>query len=251
MLLMISLVVSTLLTIHHVSALVSILDIGHFLQPNLIENLLLSTDDRPFAPWSHKPHCTTATTLAYLGQKFCVYTSNTTGPHGLSLVLKPNDASLATKHLNDIPLSSFVSREEAENLYLCPSPWKMVDLPGKGKGVVATRKIMQYETFIIDQAALVADQELESALGRKEKNELLKLAVDNLLLPDMVRDMSSSHGDGRATGEDHGRLEEDIMITNAFGSTVAGVGSRTLFPLISVRRSSFIHHQSKVRWQGW
>lgn len=69
----------------------------------------------------------------------------------------------------------------------------------------------------------------------------MKLAVDRLLVPAMIRDMSAKHDDDREVGDQEedeeieGKLEEDVMKTNAFGSTVAEISTRALFPLISVR----------------
>ncbi|KAF7674584.1 hypothetical protein GT037_007344 [Alternaria burnsii] len=178
--------------------------------------------------------------LTTLDQEYCVYTSNTTGPHGLSLVFSPASAHLATRYLDDNPIDSFLTQQEAERLYLGRQPWKIVDVPGKAKGVVATRKIKMYETFMIDQAAVVVDVEAESALSDVENKKLLKRAVDQLLVPGMIRDMSAAHagnrGDANEGGEEQdteGRLEEDIMKTNSYGSTVAEVSSKALYPLIS------------------
>jgi hypothetical protein len=85
----------------------------------------------------------------------------------------------------------------------------------------------------------------ENALSDVENKKLLKKAVDQLLVPGMIRDMSAAHA-GKASndkedeeGEDEeGRLEEAIMKTNAYGSTVAEVSSRALYPLISVGRDA-------------
>tara|TARA_R110002003_G_scaffold1868_1_gene23594 strand:- start:5549 stop:5782 length:234 start_codon:yes stop_codon:yes gene_type:complete len=69
----------------------------------------------------------------------------------------------------------------------------------------------------------------------------------------MIRDMSGAHNDRKAQGGDHeeeeeeGRLEEDIMKTNAFGSTVADISTRALFPLISV--SHKIHTALFFTWE--
>ncbi|KAG9194295.1 hypothetical protein G6011_04330 [Alternaria panax] len=231
--------VSVLSTVHHTAATVGVLDIDHLLQPNL-QHVLAPKEDHPHAPWSHKPHCTTSTYLPTLGRKYCVYTSNATGPHGLSLIFSPSSAHLATKYLDDNPLDNFLTREDAENLYLGGQPWKIVDIPGKAKGVVASRKIKMYETFMVDQAAVVMGMESEIALSDHENKKLLKRAVDQLLVPGMIRDMSAAHAGNRdSTNESdeyedtEGRLEEDIMKTNAFGNTVAEVSSRALYPLIS------------------
>jgi hypothetical protein len=74
---------------------------------------------------------------------------------------------------------------------------------------------------------------------------MLKVAVDRLIVPGMVRDMSAKHNDGKEDGE--GTLEEDVMKTNAFGSTVADVSTRALFPLISVSLfSSFLNMIDRI-----
>jgi len=64
-------------------------------------------------------------------------------------------------------------------------------------------------------------------------DKLLKIAVDRLIAPGMIRDMSTKG----EVEEGEGGLEESVMKTNAFGSTVADVSTRALFPLISVRPS--------------
>ena len=228
---------AVLLAVAHVSATMGVVDIEDLLQLDLQQTLLAPSEDYPYAPWSHKPHCTPSTSLPTLGQKFCVYTSNTTGPHGLSLIFPPGSARAATKYLDDNPLDSFLTQEDAENLYLRGQPWKVVDIPGKAKGVVATRKIHMYETFMVDQAAVVVDMDAEKALSEAENKKLLKKAVDQLLVPGMIRDMSAAHSGKEEEvegGREEGKLEEDIMKTNAFGSTVAEVSSRALYPLISV-----------------
>ncbi|KAJ4364044.1 hypothetical protein N0V83_009499 [Neocucurbitaria cava] len=240
-------IIIVLVELYHAHASVGVIDIDELLQPNLAQPLLTpDPQHRPHAPWSHKPHCTTSTRLATLGQRYCVYTANTTGPHGISFVFTPSSARLATKYLDDNPLDSFLTRDEAENLFLGDGPpWKIIDVPGKDKGVVATRKIKQYETFMMDQAAVVVDMDAEKALSAEENQKLLKVAVDRLLVPAMIRDMSGKHNrleeDARKKKADHeddeeeGKLEEDIMKTNAYGGTVADVSSRALYPLISQR----------------
>ncbi|KAI4672385.1 uncharacterized protein J4E78_000886 [Alternaria triticimaculans] len=231
------------LALQHALATVGVLDIDDLLQPDLQQHLVAPDEDHPYAPWSHKPHCITSSYLPTLGQKYCVYTSNTTGPHGLSLIFPPRSAHLASEYLDDNPLNNFLTQKDAERLYLGGQPWKIVDIPGKAKGVVATRKIKMYETFMVDQAAVVVDMGAEKALSEAENKKLMKRAVDQLLVPAMIRDMSSahagkSHEGGNGDDENEGSLEEAIMKTNAYGSTVAEVSSRALYPLISVGRDA-------------
>jgi hypothetical protein len=181
------------------------------------------------ASWSHDPHCTTSKSLAHLGQTFCVYTSNTTGPYGLSLILPPTAALDATQHLNANPVSSFLTQAQARDLYLHPPPWRVVPIEGKDKGVIATRRIEKYETFMIDQAAVVVDKAFDEAVSRKVKREMLKLAVDRLYTPGTILSMSRAHAH-KLDGE---TLEEAIMSANAFGSRIGDIDTRALYPLIS------------------
>ncbi|KAI4703884.1 hypothetical protein J4E81_000948 [Alternaria sp. BMP 2799] len=241
---LVSSVAALQLALQHVSATVGVLDIDNLLQPDLQQSLHKPSEDHSYAPWSHKPYCMTSSYLPTLGQKYCVYTSNTTGPHGLSLIFPPKSAHLASEYLNDNPLDNFLTQKDAERLYFGGQPWKIVDIPGKAKGVVATRRIKMYETFMVDQAAVVVDMGAEKALSEAENKKLMKKAVDQLLVPAMIRDMSSAHAgknheaDGAANYEEEGGLEEAIMKTNAYGSTVAEVSSRALYPLISVGRDA-------------
>jgi hypothetical protein len=221
---------TTLLIIPTIHASTTILDIIPLLQ-----------QPTTHAPWSHEPHCTTSQALTHLGQTFCVYTSNTTGPYGLSFISTPTAAREVTNHLHANPIVHFLTPSQAKALYLHPPPWKVVDIPGKNKGVVATRRIQQYETFMLDQAAVVMDVEVEKALGRKGVSELLKMGVERLYMPGMVWDMSRAHA-GKRKGEEGGEetLEQGIMQANAFGSDVVGVKTRVLFPLVSVRYTAQI-----------
>ncbi|KAH7406388.1 hypothetical protein DE146DRAFT_629722 [Phaeosphaeria sp. MPI-PUGE-AT-0046c] len=212
-----------------VLASVGVVDINDLLQPDLNANLFVDAD-RPHAPWSHEPYCHTSRKLSHLGQKYCVFSSNATGPYGLSLIFNPKSGAAASRHLNEIPLSSFLTQSQAEALYLHPAPWKVVSIPGKDKGVIATRRIEKYETFMLDQAAVVLDMDVRAALGQDARRDLLKVAVDRLYIPGTIRAMSAAHA---RDGEDSMTLEEDIMETNAYGSEVAGVSSRALYPLIS------------------
>jgi hypothetical protein len=180
-------------------------------------------------PWSHDPYCTTSKSLTHRGQIFCVYTSNTTGPYGLSLILPPSAALAATHHLNANPVSNFLTQAQARDLYLHPPPWRVVEIEGKDKGVIATRRIEKYETFMIDQAAVVVDKTFDEAVSRKVKREMLKLVVNRLYTPGTILSMSRAHA-GSSSNEPP---EEAIMSANAFGSHIGDIATRALYPLIS------------------
>lgn len=201
---------------------------------------IVSSDTQHDALWSHDPFCIRSTRLPTVGKKFCIYTSNMTGPTGISLILTPRKAAEAADYLDDNPINNFLTAAQAESLYLSDPPYKVVDMEGKGKGVIATRKIKKFETVIVDQAAVVEDMGVEAAASDGEHRSLLGRAVGQLRRPAVVRALSARHaghkeGDsGGETEDEEGRLEEDIMLTNAFGSDIVGIKCRALYPLVSV-----------------
>lgn len=191
------------------------------------------------SPWSHDPFCVRSTSISTMGRKYCVYTSNLTGPAGMSLIMEPQKAEEAAPLLNENPLDNFLSRTQAEQLYLGKPdrPYKVVQIPGKGMGVLATRLIAQYETIMVDQASVVVALNVEKMVGKAEARKMLYKAVQQLRVPGEVRGLSGEHhagSEGDAVEGEVGKLEEDVMLTNSFGSQVADVDCRALFPLISV-----------------
>lgn len=113
----------------------------------------------------------------------------------------------------------------------------MVDVAGRGKGVVATRRIGKFETFMVDRASVVVDLRAEEKLGSDEKGELLRVAVERLGRPEAVMGLAGMH-DGEEKIEKEGEVDEerveDIMVTNAFGTTMAGESFSGLYALVSV-----------------
>ncbi|KAF2707969.1 hypothetical protein K504DRAFT_468366 [Pleomassaria siparia CBS 279.74] len=200
-------------------------------------------------PWSRKPYCTSSTANS---KKYCIYTSNATGANGLSLITTPKVATEAIQYLSEDPLSNFLTQEQAELLYYNAPPYKVVEqIDGKGKGVVATRLIKKFETFMVDQASVVMDLNMKDHMGKRENMHILREAVRRLKRPESVTGLSGRHGvvsvmedDKGETHEDKseemkggdasGKVEEDVMETNAFGTTVAGESFRGLFPLVAV-----------------
>lgn len=247
---------STHLLIQHTTASVGIVgidDLLHQKDQQVIAPADASSSSSDESPWTHTPYCKKSTSLSTPGKKYCVYTSNNTGPTGISLIASPRMVAEAAPLLDDNPLSNFLTPRQAEELYLGNEPpYKVVEIEGKGMGVVATRRIKRFETVMVDQASVVVDLELEKALDKKANLGLLSRAVKQLRAPGVVLDLSKEHNSGgkkKSSGEDggegdeeieEGRREEDVMLTNSFGSEVAGVKCRALFPLISVRESPFL-----------
>jgi len=198
----------------------------------------------PYTPWSHKPYCPSPSSSE---DNYCVFTSNTTGANGISLVTVSKTALEASDYLDEDPLSHFLTQKQAEHLYYNPPPYSVEEIEGKGMGVVAKRLIKKYETFMIDQAAVAMELDIEKKVREAEVLEMLRIGVKRLRRPEVVRALSDKHGDDEneekkdrevkekiVSREQLGKILDHIMTTNAFGTTVAGREFRGLFPLVSV-----------------
>jgi hypothetical protein len=190
----------------YVSASGGIFEISRVFRANIQTYLNLGQSR---APWSHEPYCPS--------ERYCVYTFNTTSSDSVSLIFTPANAEKAKKTLQKTNVSE-LTQDGAEEA----KAWRVVDIPAKDKGVIATRKIEKYETIMVDHAAVIMDVDVEEELT----SNLLKVAVNRL------HQANTIHALGASTSK--GTLEQRIMKTNAFGTTVAGVGSKALFPLVSV-----------------
>ncbi|KAF2748378.1 SET domain-containing protein [Sporormia fimetaria CBS 119925] len=194
--------------------------------------------EHPSSPWTHPIKCIRSHSLSSLNQKYCLYTSSTSLINGLSLLTTPSTAALAIPHLSEEPLTYFFPPSEARNWHTVTRPWEIVHVDRKGYGVVATRRIQKYETFMIDQPSVVMDQSLEGNVDEKAVLKLLAEGVRRLKYPGVVWGLSGRHA-GRKIDvegeeeEEEGRMEEDVMMTNAFGTEFGETKFRALFPVVS------------------
>lgn len=176
--------------------------------------------------WTHKPFCATTANQ----KKYCARTHLRPEPKDpISIISTASLASSIVANLDEDPLISFLSVADEEKWHRTERPYKVVHVPGKGKAVVATRAIKQYETFMIEQAVLVVEMEAQGGLEKTKYHEVLEVAVDRLADPKVVLELSDEHGE-----EKEGSVVADIMITNAFGTLVGGAETWGLFPLLSV-----------------
>lgn len=180
-----------------------------------------SPDGKPQGPWTHEPRCSTAAD----GQTYCVFTDSTFGPNGISLLAPPESASALAPTLHQIYHSSFPTTTSARNLNLEPA-FEVRDVPGKGKGLVATRHIKAKETFLIDHASLVVRTGFLQDVDQDVMWAMLDEAVGRLVEPSVVRRLGRM---GRAPN-----VVEDVLQTNTFNSDLEVGRSFVLFPLVSV-----------------
>jgi hypothetical protein len=183
-------------------------------------------------PWTHVPLCINSTSVPL--RKYCVYTNSQYGHLGISIITTPQVAATSLQLLEGTtdPLDSAQYQADADRE---ARPYEIVEVAGKGKGVVATRPIAQYETIMTDRASLMADIAFPGRVKQAQGYRLLHRAADQLSEPGPVFGLGRS-SNGNAD------IIEDVMRTNSFNYDLAGVPHMALFPLVSR-----INHACKPR----
>ncbi|SPO05127.1 uncharacterized protein DNG_07812 [Cephalotrichum gorgonifer] len=189
-------------------------------------------DDRTAAeigswePWAYAPHCVYPPEQGS-ASKLCVYTYHSAnGEAGLSLIATPEMASFVAGILSarSEPWGEFPSWQlspgEARRAY------EVVEVPGKGLGVVARRKIHRGEVIIRETPFVLGFTSDPGAAAGGEKPGLVEVAFTRL--PEWHLERLS--GMAVSTG---GEWHEDVMRTNTFGVMVDGVEYSALFPEIA------------------
>jgi hypothetical protein len=192
------------------------------------------SDPEDWLPWTHKPYCFESLTGLEKHPKFCTLSNINYGAHGISLVTLPHVGASTQTLLDEEPLSLFLRPDQIKDWDTRELPYEVKDIPGKGKGLVATRLIDRYETFMIDRPVIIADISISDTEGtaRMHQQLLLNRAADQLVDPNIVRNLSCDSK--YAQGED---VIEDVFVTNAFHTEDRfGVQHSALFPHIAVSR---------------
>ncbi|KAK5633692.1 hypothetical protein RRF57_009406 [Xylaria bambusicola] len=101
-----------------------------------------------WSPWRHQPNCVSAEKDPNL--KYCVYSNSLYSYKGINIITKPRTAAESAVMLNE----EFPGGHKPNTT--TPS-YPIVDIPHKGKGVVATRRIRRAEAFMSDWASVVLD----------------------------------------------------------------------------------------------
>ncbi|KAI0114404.1 hypothetical protein GGR51DRAFT_443269 [Nemania sp. FL0031] len=183
--------------------------------PPIDENV--GTHAVDWSPWTHKPSCVDGEKEPF--QKYCVYSNSRHGYQGISIITKPKTAADSAGMLNE----EFPGGHSVNNT--TPS-YAIVDIPQKGKGVVATRKISRAEAFMSDWATVVLDLSFPKAMQQHIGHQYLHLAADQLSNPDKVLEL------GRSSTKAID-IMEDILGTNAFSYTLGGDSHMALYPEVS------------------
>ncbi|KAK5653306.1 hypothetical protein OQA88_8997 [Cercophora sp. LCS_1] len=165
----------------------------------------------PLNPWSHPPRCL---------NDYCVYTSiGYNSHHGISFIALESTEPTLLPLVHDVTLTE----RGRHHLYANPDlPYEIRELPGRGRGVFARRRILRGEVFMVGFPAVVVDQEFENLI---RDEELYRLAYERLGVPKRALSLAASSG---------GSVYEDIMKTNAFGVGVGGRRYSGLYPEVAM-----------------
>ncbi|KAK3346132.1 hypothetical protein B0T25DRAFT_551148 [Lasiosphaeria hispida] len=105
-------------------------------------------------------------------------------------------------------------------------PYKIVEVPGKGMGVVALRRFKRYEQIMLDYATLLVDISFASEIPAQQGYRLLRLAVDQLSEPSSVLELGQSNSMARDA-------VENVLRTNAFHTILGDEPHMALYPDVS------------------
>ncbi|KAB5572149.1 hypothetical protein GE09DRAFT_1282611 [Coniochaeta sp. 2T2.1] len=178
-------------------------------------------------PWTNPPYCVKPLNKPRSDPPYCVFSSDHyRGGHGLSIITTPKlaarivdslDDGIVPPHVRDHP-SSFLAGGDA------PAPsFEVRDLPGRGKGAVATRKIRQWEVAMVAYPAFISQMDIWEALGADQIRAVLRQAIQQLPGEQQEIIFSLDHSTG-------GALVQDILNTNIFGIELDGVMHMGLYP---------------------
>ncbi|ELQ32885.1 hypothetical protein M0657_007004 [Pyricularia oryzae] len=180
-------------------------------------------------PWASPPLCDHPPASQSRKSKYCVYTHTSfAGSHGMSIITTPAIAATVAPLVHGIDpawtssKSKWLSRTEPRD----PAPYAVVDIPRKGKGVVATADIAKGELLFRERPVLVETMARPKYMGPNHQSKLLERAWARL--PPSERDavLGLSHHSGA-------HVLRGIMDSNTFGMTLSGVPHSGLFPRIS------------------
>ncbi|TLD18200.1 hypothetical protein PspLS_10509 [Pyricularia sp. CBS 133598] len=196
--------------------------------PLIIDDVTASKSGT-WEPWTSPPLCVHPPASQPRKPKYCVYTHiSFAGSHGVSMITTPAIAATVAPlvHGIDPAWASLHSKQLPRMEPRDPAPYVVVDIPGKGKGVVANTNIAKGELLFRERPVLVETMARPKYVGVKHQSKLLERAWARL--PSSERDavLGLSH-------HSSGHVLRGIMDSNTFGMTLDGVPHSGLFPRIS------------------
>jgi hypothetical protein len=209
---------------------------------------IYSTEQADWAPWSYRPFCVKATGEV---RELCVFTSTSfRGNTGLSIVGSPEMAASVADTLEDASVPPALRSHPTSRLLggdLASTVRVEETTDGRGKGLVATRKIRKWERILVDFPVLLIEKTYQNALTPEVRQRLLRIAIDQL--PERTRTEVLALHSGDASGQAKSEKDEEkkkktedeelaeklegILITNVVSIETHQI-PLTLFPIGSV-----------------
>ncbi|KAK5658433.1 hypothetical protein OQA88_1822 [Cercophora sp. LCS_1] len=180
-----------------------------------------------YKPWTHRPLCPSET-------PYCVYTSSKFATHGISIITLPFSNATKINDTTAIRAIEVVMASDLSKKKLAaepdPKPYEIRDIPGKGKGMIATRKIERGTVLMVEHAAIIADMVFPVRVRRLLGREMLKRGMKRL----------GAKGEGQllelartSSNRDEVPAAEDVMKTNSFTVKISGKSYMGLFPRVA------------------
>jgi hypothetical protein len=189
-------------------------------------------------PWTHSARCAMMRSAEKGEKKYCVYSSSSFNDNsGIGVITTPDTAASMVEAVL-VQTDAWRARRYLANQNqteydrdgnLVTIPYVVKQVPGKGIGVVATRRIKQFEVFMISYPAVIAHNDFFPGEGVSTPDggdTLFQTALDQLVDKERLTSLAQNK-----PGEIH--IVEDTIRTNAFGIVLNGQGHKGLYPEIA------------------
>ncbi|KAH8881337.1 SET domain-containing protein [Thozetella sp. PMI_491] len=190
---------------------------GLILQPKRVCTLAINekvgSEPRRWAPWTHQPYCA--------GTDYCVYT-NALFHGGVSFIATPERAAATFATLEPMLHGAPPGAAPVNT----STPFDVRDIPGKGKGLIASRRIAKGELLLVDYPRFIADTHFPLRTKRERGRQLLQRAADQVADPEQLLNLARSGAEGA-------HAIEDVMRTNSFSVTIDDKFFMGMFPNIA------------------
>jgi hypothetical protein len=172
-----------------------------------------------YFPWTHMPICTAHQDE---NDRFCAYTNASfSNGRGISIFTTPaiaeEFASLPPFQDPTALLSKGINQNPEDR------PWYVASVPGKGKGMFASRPLVRGDLIAAYTPYLLAN--IEELDFSNDRETLLRFAVDQL--PPASRD---AYLDLAKIYDDPDVVVQDVLKANAFNIKVGGKKHAAIFP---------------------
>lgn len=187
------------------------------------------TDD----PWTHTPICTQS--LDVINEPLCIYTNARFAyGRGISILTTPTKA----KKLLQLPGFQDVNSLSSLNYDDRDRPWRVVSVPGRGMGLLATRPLDIGDKITAYTPVFVATHYVSNVVGTQDLEYLFRRAIDQLPQTSQEKFLDLAH-----QYDSNEYQVQDIVQTNCFEFDVDGEMHLAVFP-----ETSRINHSCGAKY---